>query len=42
MNSDFKEMLSILNARKVRYLIVGGGWRWPHGEPEPTWPAGAT
>jgi len=24
MNSDFKELLTILNACQVRYLVVGG------------------
>lgn len=24
MNSDFKELLSLFNAKTVRYLIVGG------------------
>jgi hypothetical protein len=36
MNSDFKDLLSILNARKVRYLIVGGHAVMKYTEPRYT------
>ncbi len=36
MNSDFKELLSILNAAKVRYLVVGGYAVMKYTEPRYT------
>jgi hypothetical protein len=36
MNSDFKDLLSILNARNVRYLVVGGYAVMKYTEPRYT------
>jgi len=36
MNSDFKDLLSILNAHKVRYLVVGGYAVMKYTEPRYT------
>lgn len=36
MNSDFKELLSRFNARKVRYLLVGGYAVMKYTEPRYT------
>ena len=36
MFDDFKELLSILNARKVRYLVVGGYAVSLHAQPRST------
>lgn len=33
MNSDFKELLSLFNASKVRYLVVGGYALMKYTEP---------
>ena len=36
LNSDFKELLSILNERQAKYLIVGGYAVIEHTEPRYT------
>ena len=36
MNSDFKELLSILNANQVKYLIIGGYAVSEYAEPRYT------
>jgi len=36
MNSDFKDLLSILNANKVKYLVVGAYAFMKHAEPRYT------
>lgn len=36
LNQDFKEFLSLLNAHKVRYLIIGGFAVAFHGHPRYT------
>lgn len=36
MNSDFKDLLSLLNARSVRYLVVGGYAVMKYTEPRYT------
>ena len=36
MNSDFKDLLSILNAHHVRYLVVGGHAVMKYTEPRYT------
>jgi hypothetical protein len=36
MNDDFKELLSVLNAFEVRYLIVGGYAVSLHAQPRAT------
>jgi hypothetical protein len=35
MYPDFRELLAILNARKVRYLVVGGYAVSFHAQPAP-------
>ena len=36
MNSDFKELLAVLNAHEVRYLVVGGHAVIHYAEPRYT------
>lgn len=36
MNSDFKELLNLLNEEKVKYLIIGGYAVGKHAEPRYT------
>ncbi|MEQ1516576.1 MAG: hypothetical protein ABL931_08825 [Usitatibacteraceae bacterium] len=36
LNKDFKEFISLLNSRKVEYLIVGGYALAAHGHPRYT------
>ncbi len=36
MHPDFKELLSILNAEEVRYLVVGGYAVSLHAQPRAT------